>query len=82
MLVNQKKWHWKPDVLQQHCFCITAIFAVTPSPTQKPTKLMHISLGLLDRTLPINQLLTEPGSSFYNLVDNRITVMQRQRDIF
>jgi len=43
---------------------------------------MHISLGLLDRTLPINQLLTEPGSSFYNLVDNRITVMQRQRDIF
>jgi len=36
----------------------TAILAVTPSNT-KNTKVMRISIGLLDRTLRKNQLLRE-----------------------
>jgi len=59
LLVHQKLWHWRPDVAQQHSFCYRTLgkhchLGSNLPPYSKKTRLMHISKGLLDRTLRKN----------------------------
>ena len=52
-----QKWHWRPDVVHQHSFCYRTLGAHWLF--SQNTKRVHISIGLLDRTLRKNQLLSE-----------------------